>query len=326
MNAWPKAGVLLAIAVLGVVIHAQDEANLDRSSAANADAHFWQTDVALIELEDDEREGQAVCAGASCGLCNQPCADACCGSGVKPPCCAQHQTPKIDTSYLPPRTIATTPCPSCDLCPAILTAAYVDPDVAKCCNAVPCGSVTQIENTAAGSNATSTNGTNPYGANWTYEKHVKKHGVDIQKFAKTPIQKAAAAIAAKDSEAVATQMHSNHTPAVVKSNETLNTSSSPGVPVILLPPNVTAKDWEMPATKVDVSLQDHEWDNLLNSMPRANMSKVESPSVNTSELGDALDMEDQPDRFDTSDHYVTDVFGDVTGMAAPNFDDEVNEA
>lgn len=267
-----EGGVLLVLALTAAVGRGQqDDATLDDSDVVAAP-------VELIALEEAERGvvKSAVCSGSSCGLCNQPCADACCGTGneTKPPCCSQTAAPTITTPFIAARPVVSTPCPSCELCPSILAATYVEPGLAECCNANPCGSKQLIENTLNGTNATSTLGVNPYGANWTYEKHVKKHGVDITKFAQTPLQKAAAALAAKDSEEVANQAHAP--PANGSSNgSSLNTSTTPGVAVILLPPNITVADWEMPPTVSQNSSDTSDMDALTNSMPKANISLVE---------------------------------------------------
>jgi len=306
-----EGGVLLVLALTATVGRGQqDAASLDVSDVLTAPVEL----IALEEAESDVVKS-AVCSGSSCGLCNQPCADACCGTGneTKPPCCSQTAAPTITTPFIAARPVVSTPCPSCELCPSILAATYVEPGLADCCNANPCGSKKLIENTPNGTNATSTLGVNPYGANWTYEKHVKKHGVDITKYAQTPLQKAAAALAAKDSEEVANQAHAP--PANGSSNGSLNTSTTPGVPIILLPPNITVADWEMPPKDITVSQNSSDMsdmDALMNSMPKANISLVEVEE----------DLEGIP--------YVGGNLGaegnaDVTDVTAPIIGDDVSE-
>lgn len=201
-----------------------------------------------------------MCSGSKCGLCDQPCADACCGTEEgKPECCSQHETVKIAVPFQMPRVIKDTPCPPCALCKSIMAQAFVDPDLATCCNAVPCGSKKAITNKIPDPPQNQVEvGKNPYGANWTYEKHVKKNGIDTSQLINAPpIVKAAVAQAAKAAEEVQDEMkntnatnetdtssNSSSSSSSSPSNSSgMNTSHTPGIAVVLMPPGVDVDDW-----------------------------------------------------------------------------------
>merc|ERR1711939_394478 len=93
------------------------------------------------------------------------------------------------------------------------------------------------------------NGTNPYGENWSYEKHVKKHGIDTTQYIDAPpVVKAAVAKAAKDAQAIAAEMAGNSSIELEPGSNSsgLDTSHTPGIAVVLMPPNVSISDWEIP--------------------------------------------------------------------------------
>lgn len=204
-------------------------------------------------------ESEGVCSGSKCGLCDQPCADACCGTEEgKPECCSQHETVKIAVPFQMPRVIKDTPCPPCALCKSIMAQAFVDPDLAACCNAVPCGSKKTISNKIPDPPQNQVEvGKNPYGANWTYEKHIKKNGIDTSQLINAPpIVKAAVAQAAKAAQEVQDEMkNTNATNETNQSNASsssssspsqspgMNTSHTPGIAVVLMPPGVDVDDW-----------------------------------------------------------------------------------
>jgi len=213
-------------------------------------------------------EEVGVCAGQQCGLCTQPCADACCGDGTKPECCSQHVNVTFHIPYSAPLKVATTPCPGCDLCASIMAQLYVAPEVKACCEATPCGSIKEITNSAPEQRDVIVQGTNPYGANWTYEKHVKKFGINTASYADSNITKAAVAAAVKDAQKIVAAMSNPEpitTPTTPTSQSNSSNASTPstasrvstndpkGVAVILLPPGVNVSDWEGladPPTKV----------------------------------------------------------------------------
>jgi len=216
-----------------------------------SDDVLWQLDNAEVGPVSLIAEEVGVCSGNSCGLCNQPCADVCCSASEgKPECCSQKETPKFKIPFMTPRIIPDTPCPACNLCKNIMSQSYVDPKMAECCNAKPCGSQKMISNKIPDPPKDQVvEGVNPYGANWTYEKHVKKNGVNTTAFKTAgPIVKAAVAMAAKQAQEVASEM--SFTPEMLSKNATnaskMNTSFVPGIPVLLMPPGVNVSDWEMP--------------------------------------------------------------------------------
>lgn len=231
---------IFAVVTLTIVdVHSETVQNLDAGTS----------EMSLIAE-------QGVCSGAKCGLCNQPCADACCANGTKPECCSQHVTPQYKIPYRAPYSVRETPCPACGLCKSILSQENVDPKLAKCCTTIPCGTVKTISNKVPDPPKNRViNGTNPYGPDWTYEKHVKKNGVDTRAFENaTSLVKSAVAHASKDVEMIVQQMSSAASEQSALSNtsnssQRLNTSTVPGAPVIMLPPGVTAKDWETPTNK-----------------------------------------------------------------------------
>lgn len=226
-------------------------------------------------------ESEGVCSGSKCGLCDQPCADACCGTDEgKPECCSQHETVKIAVPFVMPRVIKDTPCPPCALCKSLMAQAFVDPKLAECCNAVPCGSMKAISNTVPDPPQNVVEeGKNPYGASWTYEKHVKKNGIDTSQFINAPpIVKASVAQAAKAAQEVQDEMKNTNATNATNSNETnsspsnssgMNTSHTPGTPVLLMPPGVDVDDWLHDFTKAHALHGNGTNASVLDSAPDA---------------------------------------------------------
>lgn len=200
-------------------------------------------------------EEETLCSGAQCGLCNQPCAQTCCGPDnggtPKPECCSQHENVTTKIVYVPPRQMSETKCPQCNLCPTIMAQSYVDPDVANCCNAHPCGIVKSISNDMPNwpRNVT-VQLKNPYGAHWTYRKHIQKHGIDTTRFMNDSRQiKAAVALAAKASGDHVQEMTEKEDPGIPlntsNTSSAFNTSSVPGVAVVVMPEGVNIDDWHI---------------------------------------------------------------------------------
>lgn len=223
--------VILAMAVISGTVVVDVTSHTRVKTGLNSVAGAGSTETVSLIAEEEQ-----ICPKEQCGLCN-PCEPECCGSGQKPLCCAQQQNPVFKIPYVAPYNVRDTPCPSCSLCKSIMAQSYVDPKLAECCNARPCGTKKTISNKIPEPPQNQTVvGKNPYGANWTYEKHVKKNGINTVQFENaSALVKAAVAYAA------------SYDPPLQKNKSNISTSRNESEGnLIVLPPGVDAKDWSQP--------------------------------------------------------------------------------